>query len=89
MANWSRLDDFFDNFPTFSRWSQECSWEVFHQSKGTPARFWGCFDRLFFDFFRSAQEGPPIIFQHSWMVLEHFWKTWSGSLMILPLAASR
>ena len=43
----------------------------------------GVFWDTFFDFLGGVQGGLPVFFQDSWMVLEHFWKIWSGGLIFL------
>ena len=36
VVNWSKLGDFFDDFRTFSKWSQECSQDIFINGKALP-----------------------------------------------------
>ena len=77
VVNWSKLDDFFRRFPNFFQvvpgvfpghflLMERCSHEVL-------GVFWATFFSIFFG---GVQEGPPIIFPDSWMVLGSFWKKW-------------
>ena len=40
----------------------------------------GVFRDTLFRLFRLAQVGPPVFFQHSRIVFEHFWKKWVWGL---------
>ena len=67
-------DRILDKHLTFSNLVQECSQEVWASSKGLQATFQECFRTLVSTFFRLVPRGPPVCFQCSWMVFDHFWK---------------
>ena len=52
VVNWSKLVDFFDDFRTFSKWSQECSQDIFIKRKVLPRGSGGVLS----DFFRFVSE---------------------------------